>query len=181
MKKLAGRKIAFLIEDGFEEIELVNPKSTLENAGANTYIISPKKTKVRSMAKDEWSNYYDVDFEVKNVSAFEFDALILPGGVINPDKLRTNKNALTFINTFFGQHKTVAAICHGAQTLINAGQVKNRRMTAVEALAIDLQNAGAIFADIEVVIDGNLITSRTPDDLPAFNKAIIAALENSDN
>lgn len=176
MNELKGKKIAILTEDGFEEIELTNPKEALEATGAEVFIISPKKEKVRAKSGDEWSNDYLVDQALNEASAEDFDALILPGGVINPDKLRTNQEALTFVNSFFNARKIVAAICHGPQTLINAKQVKNRRMTSVEAIAIDLENAGALWADLEVVVDSNLITSRIPDDLPAFNKAIINAL-----
>ena len=175
MEKLKDKKIAILVADGFEEIELSSPKEALENAGAKTYIISPSKDKVRSKKGDEWSNEYIVDVPLQEAEENKYDALLLPGGVINPDKLRTNKTAIALINAFWERNKPIAAICHGPQLLINADLVRDKKMTSVEAIKIDLINAGANWEDNAVVVDAELITSRTPDDLPEFNKAIIKA------
>lgn len=178
MKQLKGKKIAILTEDGFEEIELTSPKEALTEAGAEVFIISPKVDVVKAKSGDEWSNEYPVDLTLNNANIQAFDALVLPGGVINPDKLRTNKEAIEFIKSFNNSNKPLAAICHGPQLLINAELVNNKRMTSVKAIAIDLKNGGAKWEDSEVVVDGNLITSRTPEDLPAFNRAIIDALSS---
>ena len=175
MEKLKNKRIAILVADGFEEIELSSPKEALELAGAKTDIISPSKTKVRSKNGDEWSKDYPVDIDLQNAEENKYDALLLPGGVINPDKLRTNKTATALINAFWERGKPKAAICHGPQLLINADLVRDKKMTSVEAIKIDLINAGAKWEDAEVVIDDGLITSRTPEDLPAFNKAIVRA------
>lgn len=173
MIALKNKKIAILVADGFEEIELSNPKEALENAGAKTYIISPSKGHVRSKTGDEWSKDYFVDIVLQEAEENEYDALLLPGGVLSPDKLRTNKTAIALINAFWERDKPIAAICHGPQLLINADLVRDKKMTSVEAIKIDLINAGADWEDREVVIDERLVTSRTPEDLPAFNKAMI--------
>ncbi|WP_104381839.1 type 1 glutamine amidotransferase domain-containing protein [Sphingobacterium sp. HMA12] len=175
MEKLKDKKIAILVADGFEEIELSSPKEALENAGAKTHIISPAKDKVRSKKGDEWSKEYVVDVALQEAEENKYDALLLPGGVINPDKLRTNKTAIALINAFWERNKPIAAICHGPQLLINADLVRGKKITSVEAIKIDLINAGANWEDSAVVIDEGLISSRTPDDLPEFNKAIIKA------
>lgn len=173
MTKLKNKKIAILVADGFEEIELSSPKKALEDAGAKTYIISPSDGHVRSKSGDEWSKDYTVDIALQEAEENEYDALLLPGGVISPDKLRTNKTAIALINAFWERDKPIAAICHGPQLLINADLVRDKKMTSVEAIRVDLINAGADWEDLEVIIDERLVTSRTPEDLPAFNKAII--------
>ncbi|MGJ1405730.1 type 1 glutamine amidotransferase domain-containing protein [Sphingobacterium sp. G1-14] len=175
MENLKNKRIAILVADGFEEIELTSPKEALENAGAKTDIISPAKGKVRAKNGDEWSNDYPVDVALQEAEEDKYDGLLLPGGVISPDKLRTNKTAIALINAFWERDKPIAAICHGPQLLINADLVRDRKITSVEAIQMDLINAGALWEDSEVVVDDKLITSRTPDDLPAFNKAIIKA------
>lgn len=175
MEKLKDKKIAILVADGFEEIELSSPKEALENAGAKTVIISPSTDKVRSKQSDEWSSDYPVDVNLQEAEEDKYDALLLPGGVINPDKLRTNKSAIALLNAFWERNKPIAAICHGPQLLINADLVRGKKMTSVEAIKMDLINAGADWEDSAVVVDDGLITSRTPDDLPEFNKAIIKA------
>lgn len=175
MEKLKNKRIAILVADGFEEIELTSPKEALENAGAKTDIISPAEGKVRAKSGDEWSDYYPVDVVLQEAEENQYDGLLLPGGVINPDKLRTNKTAIALINAFWERDKPIAAICHGPQLLINADLVRDKKITSVEAIKIDLINAGALWEDSEVVVDDKLITSRTPEDLPAFNKAIIKA------
>lgn len=173
MAKLTGKKIAILTEDGFEEIELTSPKEALEEAGAEVHIVSPKTDKVRAKEGDEWKGNYAVDVQLKDAAVADYDGLLIPGGVINPDKIRTNKDALHFVRSFFEHKKPVAAICHGPQVLISADVVKDRRLTSVDAVKIDLVNAGAHWEDSEVVTDQGIVTSRTPKDLPAFNKKIV--------
>lgn len=173
MAELRGRKVAILTEDGFEEIELTSPKDALELAGAIVHIVSPQRETVRSMSKGEWKSEFPVDVPLDEASPEGYDALLIPGGVVNPDALRTNEAALRFVRHFFDTSKPVAAICHGPQVLINAQEVEGRAMTSVDAIEIDLRNAGALWEDSEVVVDRGLVTSRTPEDLPAFNTAIV--------
>lgn len=173
MGNLTGKTIAILTEDGFEEIELTSPKEALEKAGADVKIISPKSGTVRAKEGDEWKGDYTVDIELQYASPGDYDGLLIPGGVIHPDKLRTNSDALGFIRSFFDHGKPVAAICHGPQVLINAEVVEGRKMTSVDAIKVDLINAGTHWEDSEVVVDQGLVTSRTPKDLPAFNKKIV--------
>ena len=168
-----SKKVAILTEDGFEEIELTSPQEALEKAGFTTHIISPKAKKVKSKIGDDWANEFTVDITLDSAHAKDYDALLLPGGVINPDKLRTNEAALTFVKAFFEAGKPVAAICHGPQVLIDAEVVKGRKITSIGAIKNDLKNAGAKWEDSEVVYDQNLITSRDPDDIPAFNAKIV--------
>ncbi|QNL50390.1 type 1 glutamine amidotransferase [Olivibacter sp. SDN3] len=173
MGTLSERKIAILTEDGFEEVELSNPRQALEDAGATVHLVSPKKDTVRAKAGDEWKGDYKVDINLNDASAVDYDGLLIPGGVINPDKLRTNNDAINFVKAFFEAGKPVAAICHGPQVLIDAEVVEGRRLTSVAAIKKDLINAGADWEDSEVVTDEGLVTSRTPDDLPAFNAKIV--------
>ena len=179
MNTLQNKKIAILTEDGFEEIELTSPLEALKNAGATVQIISPKEDKVRAKEGDEWSKDYSVDLPLSKANVDDYEALILPGGVINPDKLRVNDEAIDFVKSFFEKNKLVAAICHGPQVLINAEVVKGKKLTSVEAIKADLINAQSNWEDSEVVYDQNLITSRVPKDLPAFNKKIIEVLSKS--
>lgn len=179
MAELRERKVAVLTENGFEEIELTSPKDALELAGAVVHLVSPQRETVRSMSKGEWKAEFPVDVPLDSASPDEYDALLIPGGVINPDTLRTNKTALDFVRHFFDTGKPVAAICHGPQVLINAKAVEGRAMTSVDAIEIDLRNAGALWEDSEVVVDRGLVTSRTPDDLPAFNTAIVEEFARS--
>lgn len=176
MSALADKRIAILTEDGFEEVELTSPKEALEKEGAKVDIVSPQAEKVRAKEGDEWTKDYPVNVNLSNANEDDYDALVLPGGVINPDKLRINNEALSFVKSFFENGKLVAAICHGPQILINAETVKDKRITSVEAIKVDLINAGSKWEDSEVVYDNGLITSRTPDDLPAFNAKIIEVL-----
>lgn len=170
MENLQNRTIAILTESGFEEVELTSPKQALEEAGATVQIISPQKEKVRAMKDHEWSIELPVDKHVSEVNAADYDGLLLPGGVINPDQLRTNEEAIKFIKAFFQAGKPVAAICHGPQSLISAGVAEGRTMTSYPSIKIDLINAGANWVDEEVVVDNGLVTSRNPNDLPAFNR-----------
>lgn len=173
MSNLENRKIAVLAADGYEQSELDSPVEALRTAGAEVKIISLKSGKIKAMKDHEWSTSVDVDHVVKDVKADDFNALLLPGGVINPDSLRADQDAVKFVKDFFAQNKPVAAICHGPQTIINAEEVKGRKMTSYNAISKDLINAGANWVDEQVVTDGNLTTSRKPDDLPAFNERIV--------
>lgn len=168
-----SKKIAILATHGFEESELKSPKEHLEQQGWTAHIISPKAGSIKAWAEKDWGQEYNVDKTLDEVSATEYDALVLPGGVINPDQLRTNEKALSFVQDFFKQHKPIAAICHGPQILINAGAVDGRNLTSVDSISIDLKNAGAKWEDSEVVVDNGLVTSRTPEDLPAFNAKMV--------
>lgn len=168
-----GKRVALLVTDGFEQIELTAPKTALDAAGARTAIVSPKDDVARGWKHTEWGDEFPVDVSAKDADADEFDALVLPGGVMNPDKLRRDEYVQKFVQTFFEQHKPVAAICHGPWTLIDAGVIGGRRMTSYHSIQTDLKNAGASWIDEEVVIDSGLITSRHPDDLEAFNAALI--------
>lgn len=170
MTSLNNRKIAILTENGFEEVELTSPKKALEDAGAHVDIISPQKDKVKAMKDHEWSIEVPVDKHISQAKADDYDGLMLPGGVLNPDKLRTDSESIAFIKSFFDAGKPVAAICHGPQSLITAGVVNGREMTSYPSIQIDLENAGALWIDRAVVVDQGLVTSRNPGDLPAFNK-----------
>jgi protease I len=170
-------RIAILATDGFEESELKSPKEAMENVGFTVEIISEKSGTINGWADGNWSNSYKVDHTLDAVSASEFDALVLPGGVINPDKLRRNEKALKFVQHFFEQKKPVAAICHGPQILISANVVKGRKMTSFSSIKDDLINAGANWVDEEVVVDEGFVTSRNPDDLPAFNSKLIEEIK----
>jgi protease I len=171
------KRIAILATNGFEEVELSSPKEYLEQQGWKAEIISPENGTIKAWAKTDWGKDYKVDQLLNNVKASDYDALVLPGGVINPDKLRTNEVALHFIKDFFKEGKPVAAICHGPQILISANLVKGRKMTSYPSIKIDLINAGAEWHDKEVIVDRGLVTSRNPDDLPAFNKKLVEQIK----
>ncbi|AYZ12422.1 type 1 glutamine amidotransferase domain-containing protein [Chryseobacterium arthrosphaerae] len=168
-----SKKIAILATNGFEESELQSPKEYLEQQGWTAHIVSPESGTIKSWAEKDWGKEYPVDRPLDQASASDYDALVLPGGVINPDQLRTNDQALSFVKDFFIQNKPVAAICHGPQLLINAEVVNGRNMTSVNSISKDLINAGAHWVDREVVVDNGLVTSRTPKDLPAFNAKMV--------
>jgi protease I len=171
--KLEGKKVAILVTDGFEQIELTEPRDALHRAGAQTRVVSPRPDKVKAWKTKDWGEEFDVDDDVHSADAADFDALLLPGGVMNPDHLRTNRSATRFVKAFFDAGKPVAAICHGPWTLIDAGVMKGRRVTSWPSLQTDLRNAGADWVDEEVVVDQGLVSSRKPDDLPAFNRKMI--------
>lgn len=172
-KNLDGLKVAILAADGFEQSELFEPKKALEAAGAETFIVSLKSGEIKGWNEKDWGESIAVDETVANASGDDYDALVLPGGVMNPDKLRVDEDALSFVNSFFEAGKPVGAICHAPWTLINAGVVRGREMTSYHTIKQDLINAGANWVDREVVADNGLVTSRQPDDLPAFNAKII--------
>jgi protease I len=171
--ELSGKKIAMLVADGFEQVELTGPKKALEEAGAKVSIVSPNKDQVKGWQTTDWGDEFPVDVPLDQARAEDFDALVLPGGVMNPDKLRRNEWALHFVRAFFESGKPIGAICHGPWTLIDAGIVAGRRMTSYESIQADLKNAGAEWMDQPVVVDNGLVTSRKPDDIPAFSSKLI--------
>ena len=170
MDNLNHQRIAILVEKGFEQVELTEPKKALELAGASTDIVSPVTGKVRAWNSEDWGEEFIVDVPLDRASAKDYNALLLPGGVMNPDKLRRNEQALNFVREFFANGKPVAAICHGPWTLIDAGVAKGRKMTSYHSIQMDLKNAGAFWVDQEVVVESGLVTSRKPSDIPAFNR-----------
>ncbi len=176
MKTLAGMKIAILVTDGFEQVELTSPKQALEDAGAETQIVSLKADKIQGYHHDEKGDTFEVDLTVDAAKVADFDGLLLPGGVKNPDTLRANEKAVAFVKGFFDANKSVAAICHGPWTLVEADVVRGRTLTSWPSIRTDLKNAGAKVVDREVVVDNGLVTSRKPDDLPAFNSKMVEEL-----
>jgi protease I len=166
--KLSNKKVAILVADGFEEVEFTKPMEALQNAGATVEVVSLKEGSVKAWAEKDWGKEYPVDLTVAEANAKDYDALVLPGGVMNPDHLRENQDAVNFVAGFFDDSKPIAAICHGPWTLIETGELKGRRVTSYPSLKTDLINAGAEWVDEEVVVDNGLVTSRTPKDLPAF-------------
>src|SRR3954462_7969916 len=172
-KRLEGKRVAILVADGFEQGELTGPKEALEDAGSRTQIVSPVEEEVAGWHHYDAGDLFPVDVPLAEADASEFDALLLPGGVANPDQLRMNPEAVQFVKAFFDAGKPVAAICHGPWTLIEAGAVKGRTMTSWPTLKTDLQNVGAKWVDQEVVVDGGIVSSRKPDDVPAFSRKLI--------
>jgi protease I len=171
--KLKGKRVAILVADGFEQSELTSPRDALEKAGAKVDVVSPSETSVRGWDNTKWGKAVRVDVPLKKARAHDYDALLLPGGVMNPDKLRRDKKALEFVRSFFADGKPVASICHGPWTLIDAGVVPGRKMTSYPSIQTDLKNAGAEWVNEPVVVDNGLVTSRKPSDLPAFNRKMI--------
>jgi protease I len=176
MQMLSDLKVAILTENGFEQSELVSPREALEKAGVTVEIVSPQETEVKAWDKGDWGIRVKVDKLLNEANPDDYDGLVLPGGVINPDKLRMNEDAIEFIQRFYASGKPIAAICHGPQTLINAGVVDGREMTSYPSVKIDLINAGAKWIDRDVVVDKGLVTSRSPEDLEAFNKKLLEEL-----
>lgn len=173
MNRLEGKKIAILVANGFEQVELTEPKKALDEAGATTHVVSPEENKVKAWDKTDWGIDIDVDVNLKRANPDDYDALVLPGGQLNPDFLRMDETAVNFVKSFANSGKPIGAICHGPWTLIEADVVKGKKMTSYPSIKTDLKNAGAHWVDQEVVVDGKLITSRKPDDIPAFNEKII--------
>ncbi|MBX6331957.1 MAG: type 1 glutamine amidotransferase [Gemmatimonadaceae bacterium] len=171
--KLEGKKVAILATDGVEQVELERPRRALEDAGADVQLVSPAQGKVRAWQHDHWGDELPVDVPLSSANPDDYDALLLPGGVMNPDKLRTNQRAVEFVRRFVAQGKPIAAICHGPWMLVEANAVKGREVTSWPSLETDLENAGATWVDREVVVDRGLVTSRMPDDIPAFNEKMI--------
>ncbi|HYV94374.1 MAG TPA: type 1 glutamine amidotransferase domain-containing protein [Chitinophagales bacterium] len=172
-KNLTGKKVAIVVADGFEESEFTVPLEALKEAGADTEVISLKPGTVKSWTNKNWGKEFTVDKSIDEVDAHDYDALLLPGGVMNPDKLRMNQEVVNFVGGFFEDFKPVAAICHGPWTLIETGELKGRTVTSYSSIKTDLINAGANWVDEEVVVDQGLVTSRSPKDLPAFCKKMI--------
>jgi protease I len=175
---LKGKKVALLATDGFEQVELTEPRRALNEAGATTVVVSPKGGEIKGWEFKDWGDTVKVDKTLDSTNPNEFDALVLPGGVINPDHLRMDPAAINFVRQFVATGKTVAAICHGPWTLLEAGALRGKTVTSWPSLKTDLKNAGATWVDQPVVTDGQFIFSRRPDDLPAFSEAIIASLRD---
>jgi protease I len=174
-KSLKGKKVAILATNGFEQIELLEPRKALEAEGAETQVVSPEKGKIRGWDEKNWGQDVRVDIALDSANASDFDALLLPGGVMNPDKLRTYPKAVHFVRQFFEEKKPVASICHGPWMLVESGAVRGRTITSWPSLQTDVRNAGGKWVDQEVVVDDGVVTSRKPDDIPAFNKKMIEA------
>ncbi|MDQ2843359.1 MAG: type 1 glutamine amidotransferase [Acidobacteriota bacterium] len=170
---LGNKKVAILATEGFEYVELVEPKKALEAAGAKTEVVSPKDGQIRGWNHTDWGDSVKVDVSLKSANPANYDALLLPGGVMNPDHLRQDPQAVQFVKSFFEAHKPVAAICHGPWMLVEAGVVKGRTLTSWPSLQTDIRNAGGKWTDQQVVTDQGLVTSRKPDDIPAFNKKML--------
>jgi protease I len=166
------KRVAIITENGFEEVELTSPKKAMENAGIQVDILSTETGKVKAWDHDHWSIELPVDKNLTDANPFDYDALMIPGGVINPDKMRINKNYINFAKDFLESGKPVAAICHGPQLLIETALLNGKKMTSYPSIRTDLENAGATWFNKEVVVDGNLITSRSPKDLDAFNEKL---------
>ena len=174
---IAGKKVAFLLTDGVEQVELTSPWSAVKEAGGQPVLVAPKSGKLQGYEGTEKAGTFAVDLAVNEADAADFDALVIPGGVVNADRLRADKDAQAFARAFFEQHKPVASICHGPWLLIDAGVVHGRNMTSYHTLQTDLKNAGAHWTDQEVVADQGLVTSRRPQDLPAFNDKLLEEIE----
>ncbi len=173
MEHLKNKKVAIIATDGFEESELTSPKQALEDAGAEVHIVSDKSPDIKSWSEGNWSKSYKVDRALDKVSESDYDALVIPGGVINPDKLRRNAQAVSLVRSFFKSKKPVASICHGPWLLAEAGVLENRKITSFHSIKTDMLNAGATWVDEEVVVDEGLVTSRSPEDLDAFNRKLV--------
>jgi len=175
-QRLGGKRVAILVENGFEQVELTEPRRALDEAGAQTQIVSPVEGQVKGWKHSEWGDSFPVDLPLQNARPEQFDALLLPGGVMNPDKLRMNPQAVQFVKAFFDARKPVAAICHGPWTLVEADVVRGRTVTSWPSLKTDIRNAGGQWVDQEVVTDNGRVTSRKPDDIPAFNRKMTEEL-----
>jgi protease I len=171
--ELDGKRVAILVATGFEQVEMTKPREALEEAGAKTQIVSTKSGKIQGMNHAEKGDEFDVDLTLDDANPRDFDALLIPGGLLNPDEMRQEAKALDFARHFFAAAKPVAVICHGPQVLISADLVRDRTMTSWPAIQVDMRNAGANWVDEEVVVDNGLVSSRKPDDIPAFNRKMI--------
>lgn len=173
-RPLEDMTVAILVTNGFEQVEMTSPREALDDAGATTHLIAPASGSITAWDMKDWGETFEVDVALDEADPETYDGLLLPGGVLSPDQLRMNDQAIQFVRAFFENDRPVAAICHGPWTLIEAEAVEDRTMTSYRSLRTDLINAGANWVDEEVVTDGNLVTSRNPDDLPAFNEAVIS-------
>jgi protease I len=172
-QQLAGKRVAIITENGFEEVELTSPLQALKEAGAHAQIVSPQSDKVKAWDHDHWSQELPVDVQIDSANPEDYDALVVPGGVLNPDQARTNEKCIAFVKHFLEAGKPVAAICHGPQLLIETGLLEGRTMTSYPSIKTDLKNAGVNWVDKEVVVDKGLVTSRSPKDLEAFNRKML--------
>ena len=172
-EQLSGKRVAALVANGFEQVELVEPRKALQAAGATVHVVSPEPDAVRGWNHTEWGDEVRVDKRLEQARAGDYDALLLPGGVMNPDKLRMNPQAVSLVRQFFDDGKPIAVICHGAWTLVEADVVRGLRMTSYPSVKTDLRNAGAEWVDEEVVVDRGVVSSRKPADLPAFNRKMV--------
>jgi protease I len=179
VNNLKGKKIAILVTDGFEQVELIEPRKALQDAGAETQVVSPADGRVKGWDHKDWGDEVSVDVPLKSAKADDFDALLLPGGVMNPDNLRMDAKAVSFVREFVDAGKPVAAICHGPWTLVEADALRGRTVTSWPSLKTDIRNAGGNWVDKEVVSNRGLVTSRKPDDIPAFNREMIALFSQS--
>jgi protease I len=170
---LTGKRVAILATNGFEQVELTEPRKALDRAGAKTVVVAPSPGKIRGWKTKEWGDSVDVDVALDRANPDDYDALMLPGGALNPDKLRLDERAVKFVRSFFEHAKPVAAICHAPIMLIEANVIRDRHVTSWPSLKTDIRNAGAEWTDEEVVVDRNLVTSRKPDDIPVFNDRMI--------
>ena len=178
-KDLTGTRIAILVDEGFEQVELIKPRKALDRLGAHTQVVSPHEKEVRGWNVKRWGKFVAVDVPLHSADPSSFDALLLPGGVMNPDKLRINPKAVEFVKHFVDTGKPIAAICHGPWTLIDAGGIQGRTVTSWPSLQTDIRNAGGTWVDQEVVTDRGIVTSRKPDDIRAFNKKMIEEFEHA--
>lgn len=176
MTNLKDLKVAILAENGFEQAELISPKQKMEEAGVSVDIVSPQAKEIRAWDQKEWGITVSVDKRLEDANPEHYDGLMLPGGVLNPDKLRMNKQAVNFIRHFLEAAKPIGVICHGPQTMIETGLLKGRTMTSYPSVKTDLINAGVNWVDREVVVDNGLVSSRSPKDLDAFNKKLLEEL-----
>jgi protease I len=178
---LQGKRVAILMTDGVEQVEYTGPRGFLEEQGAQVTLISPKPSgdEIQGFNHLTPADKFKVEMDVRDARPADFDALVLPGGVANPDQLRLSMDAITFIREFGRENKPIAAICHGPWTLIDADLVTGKHVTSWPTLQLDLQNAGATWTDEQVVVDGKLVTSRKPDDIPAFNQALLSELQST--
>jgi protease I len=172
-QRVSGKRVAILATDGVEQVELTEPRKALDDAGAKTVLVSPRNGKIKAWQHDDWGEELQVDLPLSNARADDFDALLLPGGVMNPDHLRSEPQAVEFVREFFRSGKPIAAICHGPWMLVEAGAVRGRTITSWPSLQTDIKNAGGDWVDREVVTDEGIVTSRKPDDIPAFNRKMI--------
>jgi protease I len=177
--RLEGMRVAILLEDGFEQVELTQPREALDNAGAQTVLVSPGKARVQGMHHDDRADSFNVDLHLERANPDEFDALLLPGGVANPDRLRMNRRAMEFVRSFVDAGKPIAAICHGPWSLVEVDAVRGRRLTSWPSLQTDIRNAGGTWVDEASVTDQNITTSRRPADIPTFNEAMLHLFEES--
>ncbi|MBT2512940.1 type 1 glutamine amidotransferase domain-containing protein [Arthrobacter sp. ISL-30] len=178
---IAGKRVAFLLTDGVEQVELTSPWDAVTEAGGQPALVAPHSGKLQGFNGVDKGDTFAVDLPLAEANASDFDALVLPGGVVNADHLRVDKEARAFTRAFFEQHKPVAAICHGPWLLIDAGVVRGRNVTSYHTLETDLRNAGAVWSDQEVVVDQGLVTSRKPGDLPAFNDKMLEEIAEGEH